>query len=170
MSSQYENSSARGGATSDVGDDGLGPGRWEFFRDVLVFQLKLLIDGLRDLLLSPVSLAAALVDLLRGTTGRRRSFYYVLREGRRTEDWIDLFEAADRIEPRQSPRDDERRRFDDLFGHLETLLIEEEARGGITSTVRGKIDQLLDHMSERVVAAPGLPPKGAPRRPEAEDA
>lgn len=37
--------------------------RWEFLRDVAVFQLKLVIDNLRDLALVPISLGAALVDL-----------------------------------------------------------------------------------------------------------
>ncbi|NGP54641.1 hypothetical protein [Thioalkalivibrio sp. XN8] len=63
-------------------------------RDVIVFQFKLFVDGLRDLLISPVSLLAALVDLLvPGDDGGRR-FYAVVRYGRRTEMWINLFGAA----------------------------------------------------------------------------
>jgi hypothetical protein len=36
--------------------------RWTFFRDVLVFQLKMLLDNLRDFALMPVSLVAALIE------------------------------------------------------------------------------------------------------------
>ena len=38
--------------------------RWKFFRDVLVFQLKMLLDNVRDFALMPVSLVAALIDLI----------------------------------------------------------------------------------------------------------
>jgi hypothetical protein len=37
--------------------------RWKFLRDVAVFQLKMFLDNLRDLVLMPVSLGAALLDL-----------------------------------------------------------------------------------------------------------
>jgi hypothetical protein len=37
--------------------------RWRFWRDVLVFQLKMFIGNLRDFALMPVSLGAALIDL-----------------------------------------------------------------------------------------------------------
>ena len=38
--------------------------RWKFFRDVLVFQFKMLLDNVRDFALMPVSLVAALIDLI----------------------------------------------------------------------------------------------------------
>ena len=42
------------------------PDRWEFLRDVLVFQLKLLLDAVRDVVLSPVSIVAGVIDLISG--------------------------------------------------------------------------------------------------------
>ena len=36
---------------------------WKFLRDVLVFQLKMFLDNVRDFALMPVSLGAALIDL-----------------------------------------------------------------------------------------------------------
>ena len=39
-------------------------GRWHFIRDVLVLQGKLVIDGFRDAALIPVSLVAAVADVL----------------------------------------------------------------------------------------------------------
>ena len=38
--------------------------RWSFGRDLLVFQFKLLADGLRDMMLIPASLIAGLVALI----------------------------------------------------------------------------------------------------------
>ena len=65
--------------------------RARLFREALVFQVKLMADGLRDLVLVPVSLFAALVGLLRGGDQADREFRQVLDLGRRTERWINLF-------------------------------------------------------------------------------
>ena len=63
-------------------------------RDVLGFQVKLLIDALRDLVTSPVALVAAGLDLLLLKWQTPRYFRAVLRLGRRSEDWIDLWSSA----------------------------------------------------------------------------
>ncbi len=59
--------------------------------DVIVFQFKLAADGLRDLLLVPVSLFAALAGLLTSGSDPGRYYRMVLRLGRRSEYWINLF-------------------------------------------------------------------------------
>jgi hypothetical protein len=75
------------------------------------------VDGLRDLLISPVSVLAALVDLLvPGDDGGKR-FYAVVRFGRRTEEWINLFGAAG---PEQQAA--EASGIDVLFNELEDRL------------------------------------------------
>jgi hypothetical protein len=64
-------------------------------RDVLTLQFKLFIEALRDLALSPVTLVAAAIDLLLAKQQTPRYFYEVLRLGKRSEDWIDLWSAAE---------------------------------------------------------------------------
>ncbi len=59
--------------------------------NMLVFQAKLSIDGVRDLLLMPVALAATLLGLIFGGSEPDRYFRQVLEWGRRTEDWLNLF-------------------------------------------------------------------------------
>jgi hypothetical protein len=99
-----------------------GP-RFPVLRDVVVFQGKLLIDGLRDLLLSPVSIFAALIDLLvPGDDGGKR-FYGVVRFGRRTERWINLFGAADPRDPDKPPS-----AVDALLDELEVLMRDPKRR------------------------------------------
>lgn len=93
------------------------------FRDVVVFQLKLVVDGLRDVLLSPLSIGAALIDLLvPGDDGGKR-FYSVVRFGRRTEQWINLFGAADHRDPEDVPEG-----IDVLLHELETLVRDPQRR------------------------------------------
>jgi len=65
--------------------------RAALFRDAAVFQLKLLADGLRDAFLIPLSLVAALIGLLRGGEDCDREYRRVVKLGRRSERWINLF-------------------------------------------------------------------------------
>jgi hypothetical protein len=121
------------------------PDRWQLIRDVLVFQAKLLVDGLRDLLLSPVSLIAALADLLLGRDRGRPYFYELVLLGRRSEAWIDLFGAGDRVQGRLwSRRSGREPRLEDVFAPLEQLLKQEVERGGITASAKQTLDRWLD--------------------------
>lgn len=65
--------------------------RLQLLWDVLVFQFKLAMDGLRDVILVPVSLLAALLDFVVGGRQPGRFFSAVINFGRRTETWINLF-------------------------------------------------------------------------------
>jgi hypothetical protein len=65
--------------------------RLQLVWDVLLFQLKLLFDGVRDLLLSPLSIIAAVAGLLAGGDDPQRYFRRLLHLGRRTEIWLNLF-------------------------------------------------------------------------------
>ena len=65
--------------------------RLGLLREAAVLQLKLLVDGLRDAILIPISLVAALIGLLRGGPDCDREFRRVLKLGRRSERWINLF-------------------------------------------------------------------------------
>lgn len=118
--------------------------RWGLIRDVVVFQLKLAVDAMRDVLLSPVSLAAAALDLLGGGDEPGRNFYGLLGLGRRSEEWIDLFGSAERqSEPEGATS------LDALVGNVERLLIKEYERGGVTASAKDAIDRSLDAISRR---------------------
>lgn len=66
-------------------------------RDLLLFQFKLVVDGLKDLCLAQVALGAAMIDLVRrdGSPGRR--FYAVVRLSERFDGWLDLHEPLARV-------------------------------------------------------------------------
>jgi hypothetical protein len=66
--------------------------RLELLADVVIFQIKLVADGIRDIFLSPLSIIAAAVGLMVGGDRPERYFRKVIRFGRRTEVWIDLFD------------------------------------------------------------------------------
>lgn len=124
------------------------PTRWEILRDVLSFQVKLAVDALRDVFLSPVSLVAALLDVVSGDR-ERPYFYEVLVAGRKTEAFINLFGDAERIEPRHEATGEERRSIDRVVRRVEALVVEQYERGGVTAQAKDAIDRSLDSLASR---------------------
>ena len=122
------------------------PDRWEFLRDVLVFQLKLLLDAVRDLVLSPVSIVAGVMDLISGDEPPGRYFYRVLSFGGRTDTWINLFGMPGRPE---EPGGDESITIDSLVAQVERLMVDQYERGGVTASAKQAIDRSLDAISRK---------------------
>lgn len=67
------------------------PTRWQIFRRLVVFQYKLLIDAAKDFLLSPVSIIAAVIDMVNPRPPSKMMFTRLMRQGRRAERAINLF-------------------------------------------------------------------------------
>jgi hypothetical protein len=65
--------------------------RITLIRETAILQLKLLADGFRDAVLIPISLLAALIGLLRGGEDCDREYRRVIKLGRHSERWINLF-------------------------------------------------------------------------------
>jgi hypothetical protein len=126
------------------------PDRRDMVRDVAVFQLKLLADGFRDLLLVPVSIAAALVALLKKGPKPGPEFYDLLRAGRRSEHWINPFGAVDQVHGKKS--DDETVRRDDvdqLVSKVESFVVEEYRNGRVTAQARELLERALSSVGKR---------------------
>ena len=67
-------------------------------RDLILFQLKLFLDGLVDVVLSPLSIAAAIVEVLFAGERRGKIFYSILRIGEKADLWLNLYGAAGRAD------------------------------------------------------------------------
>ena len=67
-------------------------------RDLLLFQMKLWMDGLKDIVLSPLSIIACIVDVLFRRSGQRSLFYGVMRLGERFDLWLNLYGPATRAD------------------------------------------------------------------------
>jgi len=125
-----------------VSEDPAPDRRWQLLRDLLVFQLKLGVDALRDVVLSPLSIGAALLDLVTGTDRETLYFEQVLGVGRESERWINLFGGA--AEPSAEPPG-----IDRLVERVEALVVDQYERGGITAQAKAAIDRSLDALSTR---------------------
>jgi len=122
------------------------PGRSVVFRDMLVFQFKLIVDGVLDLVLLPVSVIVGLISLLKPGPKAGSQFYDLLRLGRRGERWINLFG----VEPRDgAPTDEEKvatRDLDDLVSRVESFLVEEYRKREVTAQTRHRLETALDSL------------------------
>ena len=72
--------------------------RWKIFKALVVFQMKLALDWLRDLLLSPVAFFCALIDFVTGAPPHRSLFQQLMRFGQKSDLWINLFDHQDENE------------------------------------------------------------------------
>jgi len=66
---------------------------WKKIRAMLVFQLKLGLDAVRDLILSPVGTVCFILDLLLNHDGKPGYFHRLMVFGRKTDSWIGLFSS-----------------------------------------------------------------------------
>jgi hypothetical protein len=127
-----------------------GRDRWTLIRDVAVFQIKLLFDGFRDLLLLPISLIAGIVSLVGGGVKPGSEFYDLLRIGRRSERWINLFGAAERVHgPSSHDETFAVEDIDNMVSRVETFVVDEYRKGGITAQAKERLDHALDSLHRR---------------------
>ncbi|MCC5778081.1 hypothetical protein H7H48_03390 [Nitratireductor sp. B36] len=66
--------------------------RGRLVRRVILFQLKLMADGMRDVVMSPLSIAAGLLGLLSRNNSAEVYLDRLMRFGRETDHWINLFD------------------------------------------------------------------------------
>ncbi len=125
--------------------------RWTLARDIGVLQVKLVVDGFRDLVLVPASLIVGIVSLFSSRDGKPGpQFYQLLGVGKQSERWINLFGAL-----RNAPADLKHAEpfpdaeLDDLVGRLETFVVDEHKRGGITAQAIDRLDRTLKTIQRR---------------------
>ncbi|MGI9324787.1 MAG: hypothetical protein ACR2PZ_06175 [Pseudomonadales bacterium] len=106
---------------------------------LLVFQLKLLTDGLRDVLLSPLALIAVLVGVLTGGTQPDRQFRRLLLWGRRTERWINLFGLRS-----------EKGTADELLSPLKDRTFSQAQKSPLVQKIGGNLNQGLDRINSEL--------------------
>ena len=103
-------------------------------RDYLIFGIKLILDGFKDVILLQVSLVAFALDLifmLFAGSRRARFFYTVLALGERIDLWLNLYGPARRAARNPDGLFGESNAGDDtLLGEIEELVRREQAQTG----------------------------------------
>ncbi|MDE3014914.1 MAG: hypothetical protein OXU33_12665 [Gemmatimonadota bacterium] len=88
-------------------------------RDFGIFQAKLFLDGMKDLVAFNLSIVAIVLDFISGRGKRPRLFYSVVRASERFDRWLNLHSVVTRMDERLNSvvtRMDERLSDEGLFG------------------------------------------------------
>ena len=124
---------------------------WTLIRDIAVLQVKLVVDGLRDLILVPASLIAGIVSLAKTKDGQPGTeFYRLVSVGSQSERWINLFGAlknapADVVEGQHFGDAD----IDAIVSRVESFVVDEYKRGGVTAQARDRLEKAIEAMRRR---------------------
>jgi len=108
-------------------------------RNSIVLQLKLVVDGLRDAVLIPLALVATVLGLLRGGEDADSEFQRVIKLGRRSERWINLF--GHETHPRRARPGGS---LDQLLERVEAVVLEQHNKGHTSDEARAAIKAALD--------------------------
>jgi len=117
------------------------PTRGQLLRQVLVFQFKLAMDGIRDVLLSPISVIAALAGILTNHPDPSRYFNQLLQLGHRSDQWINLFNTHN--------KDSESSTADDFVREAESIVRSELEKGGVMPRLKRPAKKSENQSSEK---------------------
>ena len=92
-------------------------------RDFLIFQFRLILDGVKDIVVFNASILAMVLDLLSGAGRRPRLFYSVLKISERFDLWLNLNGALEGLDETD----------DGLFG----------ASSAASNTLLGRLEQIV---------------------------
>jgi hypothetical protein len=120
-------------------------------RDIAVLQVKLIVDGLRDLILVPASLIVGIVSLSKTRDGvPGPEFYKLVSVGKQSERWINLFGALKNAPPEiveENPFGDAD--MDDIVSRVESFVIDEYQRGGVSAQARDRMYKAMEKMRRK---------------------
>jgi len=112
--------------------------RIKLMRDAAVLQIKLVADGIRDAILIPLSMIAALIGLLEGGSKCDEKFRRVVKLGRRSERWINLFGEQPPLgmsHPAGS--------MDTILNQVESVVLDQLKRGRSATETRAAVREAL---------------------------
>jgi hypothetical protein len=123
--------------------------RWKFLRDVLVFQLKLILGNLQNFVLVPVSLTAAVLDLFVKGNREGEKFYKVMDWGRRTDEMINVYSAIGGYHATGDENEKDmygNYTVDAVLARVENVIVREYEKGGTAASIKGAVDRAIDGM------------------------
>jgi hypothetical protein len=133
-------------ATSETSETNASESRHEtrlqLVLDVFVFQFKLAADGLRDVLLVPLSIISGIMGLIAGGEDPYKHFRQLLNFGRRTEIWINLFGHRKRSGT-----------SDELIAPIKDRVMSEAQKNPWISKAGDGLNRGLDSVEEKIRSA-----------------
>ena len=137
---------------------------WALIGRLITFQFKLAMDGLRDLLLSPVSIGFVLYGILVQREQPDKYFRRLMRFGRDSDHFINLFgEKQETLGPKPdideidkemvlssaNVADSRTVTSDDYVKKLESLILSEYKKGGFITELKHGTDGILEKLQSK---------------------
>ncbi|MGD2046584.1 MAG: hypothetical protein PVJ80_02215 [Gemmatimonadota bacterium] len=124
-------------------------------RDFAIFQIKLALDGFKDMVVFGLSIAAIVLDFISGRGRRPRLFYSVVRVSERWDAWLNLHGVAKELD--ESGTDDgffgaSEAGADSLIGQIEQMV-----RGGDEPRHRSR-PEAAEEQDASGASSAGAPP------------
>lgn len=116
--------------------------RLMLMRAIVVFQIKLALDGFRDLVMSPLSITAGIIGVLFSGRDPEWAHRRLMAFGRQTDVWINLFNAY----PKDGPVSASERTVDDLIDQAEAVMRRDYAEGGLTARSKARMEEVLESL------------------------
>ena len=111
---------------------------------VILFQFKLAADGIRDLLLSPLSIIAGILGILFSSNDPHYYLNKLLKTGQASDRWINLFDTE---HPRKQTNS--RDTLDGLARRFEEVVRKDYARNGVSAKAAKKFEDVLNDIKSR---------------------
>ena len=122
--------------------------RWPLFRQGIVFQLKLGLDALRDILMSPISIVLVVTDIVMANNHQQSYFIRLMRLGKKTDHWINLF-GVDL--PSSEPENNKvatDSNVDYWFMKIEEVIKEHQVDGKMSQSGREKLQKYFGRIKQ----------------------
>ena len=111
--------------------------RLRLMRRVLLLQIKLFADGLRDFVMMPLSLAAAALGFVSSRDDPEAYLDRLMHFGRESDRWINLFDHYDPDDPRRPAP------LDRLAEELEATVLRDYENGGLSAKGAERLRELV---------------------------
>jgi hypothetical protein len=117
------------------------PARWPLIRQGIVFQFKLGLDALRDILMSPVSMVLIVVDVVMANNHQQSYFNRLMRLGKKSDHWINLFAVDSHNGEPENNKETADSNVDFWISKIETVVKEQQVDGKLTQSGKEKLQQ-----------------------------
>jgi hypothetical protein len=115
--------------------------RRPLIRQAVVFQLKLGLDALRDILMSPVSIVLVITDIVMANSHQQSYFIRLMRLGEKSDHWINLFGVdLGKTEPQDNEASADSN-VDVWFTKIEELIKEQQVDGKLSQSGKEKLQK-----------------------------
>jgi len=134
--------------------------RWQMLKKLVVFQVKLAFDAVRDLLLSPVSIVCTLIDIVKNEEQKNSRFDQLMSLGDKTDQWLNLFNHSVTVNKHKSnavktvglafsnfEQQPTEQNVDQIFDKIEDIIRQQHKNGGVTASAKASIDSYLERIS-----------------------